>query len=112
MIRSYKYVHGSSTLDARRSPAYTDRILHTLPGPSTKHSPPTPISCASYTSHEIFWSDHRPVSASYTVQVRVADQDKKREEYVAVERELEKLEEVYRPSLEVIGTNVEFGDVQ
>ena len=112
MYRTFKYVHGSSTLDVRRAPAYTDRILHTLPPPSTVHSPPTEVFCQAYTSHPILWSDHRPVSATYTVHVRVADEDRRRQEYVGVERELEKLEEVYRPALEVDGTNVEFGEVK
>ena len=110
--RSFKYVHGSSTLDAKRSPAYTDRIIYSVPGPSKKYSSVPKIDCDSYTSHEIFWSDHRPVSASFSVDVRVVDEDKRREEFVAAERALEKLEELYKPSLEFSTTNVEFGDIR
>ena len=42
----------------------------------------------------------------------MVDQLKRGEEYVAVERELERLEEVYRPSLEAEDTSLEFGDVE
>ena len=104
-------MHGSSTLDTRRSPAYTDRILYYRPKTNPVHSPPTEITGLSYTSHEIFWSDHRPVSGAYEVDVRVADEEKRRASYVEVERELDKLEELYRPHLEVRGANLDYGEV-
>ena len=44
--------------------------------------------------------------------MRVVDELKRREEYVVAERELERLEEVYRPSLEVQDTSLDFGDVE
>jgi hypothetical protein len=51
------------------------------------------------------------VSATFDVEVRVADEEKRKAEYVAVERELERLEELYRPSLQINSTSVEFGNV-
>jgi hypothetical protein len=44
--------------------------------------------------------------------VRVIEEEARRAEYVAVERELERLEEVYKPALEVGQTNIEFGAVE
>jgi hypothetical protein len=46
------------------------------------------------------------------MQVREVDVQRRRECFVEVERELEKLEEVYRPALEVEGTHLDFGDVR
>ncbi len=99
-------------MDTKRSPAYTDRIVYSIPASARVYSTPADLSCTGYTSHEIFWSDHRPVSASYNIAVRAVDEDKRREAYVAAERELEKLEEMYRPSLEILETNIDFGDVK
>ncbi|KAF9507025.1 hypothetical protein BS47DRAFT_1398971 [Hydnum rufescens UP504] len=62
---TYKYATGpAETLyDVRRRPAWTDRILHW-----------SPLECAipqSYSSHPIISiSDHKPVSARFTVQLR------------------------------------------
>lgn len=44
--------------------------------------------------------------------MRVVDEESRRAEYVAVERELERLEEVYKPALEVGKTSIEFGAVE
>ncbi|KAK8845296.1 hypothetical protein IAR55_006009 [Kwoniella newhampshirensis] len=107
---SFKYVHGSKTLDTRRAPAYTDRILWSLPPITT--SPPPTISCQQYTSHEILWSDHRPVSAVYTLEARVVDEGNQSIELAGIRKELDKLEEIYRPSLEIEGTSLDFGDVR
>lgn len=108
--RSFKYVHGSTTFDTRRSPAYTDRILWS--NPVSKHSPPSSVTCSDYSLHPILWSDHWPISASFEVEARKVDEVRQREEYVAVERELERLEEVYRPAIEVEETNLDFGEIK
>lgn len=108
--RSFKYVHGSKTLDTRRAPAYIDRILWSFPSIPT--SPPPSVTCKEYTSHEILWSDHRPVSASFRVEARVADEGNRSIELAGVRKDLDKLEEIYRPSLVIEGTSLEFGDVR
>ena len=104
---SFKYVHASTTLDTRRPPAYTDRILWTTPTAYSSHQ----VECTSYSSHEIFWSDHRPVHGAYVINMRVVDEDKRHAILQIAQRELDKLEEVYRPSLEVQTTNVDFGEI-
>ncbi|WVO23706.1 uncharacterized protein IAS62_005061 [Cryptococcus decagattii] len=105
---TFKYVHGSSTLDTKRSPAYTDRILYSFPCPTS--TAPTPLSpCVplsinkeQYTSHEeLKWSDHRPVSCVFEVGVRKVDVEKRREGSRRAQKELDRLEEVWRPSLEI-----------
>lgn len=102
-------MHGSSTLDSRRSPAYTDRILFANPASIfARHE----VTCESYASHGILWSDHRPVSSTLRSEVRVVDEEKRKEELGVAMKELDRLDEVYRPSLEVDSTHVDFGDVR
>lgn len=101
---SFKYVHGSVTMDPKRSPAYTDRILHITHGPEVVPS--------KYTSHELLWSDHLPVSSRFMVRTRVVDEAKRTEELVAIQCELDKLDELYRASLEVDSDEVDFGLVK
>ncbi|KAE8542972.1 hypothetical protein D1P53_000459 [Cryptococcus gattii VGV] len=105
---TFKYVHGSSTLDTKRSPAYTDRILYSFPCPtSTSPTPLSPclplsINKEKYTSHEeLKWSDHRPVSCVFEVGVRKVDVEKRKEGSRRAQKELDRLEEVWRPSLEI-----------
>jgi hypothetical protein len=47
-----------------------------------------------------------------TIQARVVDDHKRLECLVEAERELERLEEVYRPGLEVEGAAIDFGEVK
>ncbi|OCF43755.1 hypothetical protein I317_02359 [Kwoniella heveanensis CBS 569] len=108
---TFKYVHGSTTHDLRRAPAYTDRIIYHYPTNPYTASSTFDLKCDEYTSHDILWSDHRPVTASYSAQVRVADESSRGVELAAVMKELDRLEEVYRPSLEIDGTSLEFGQV-
>ncbi|WVF66286.1 hypothetical protein IAT40_001026 [Kwoniella sp. CBS 6097] len=109
---TFKYVHGSTTHDLRRAPAYTDRIIYNFPSNPYTASTTFDLKCDEYTSHDILWSDHRPVTASYSAQVRIADESSRGVELAAVMKELDRLEEVYRPSLEIDGTSLEFGQVK
>ncbi|RXK37280.1 hypothetical protein M231_05422 [Tremella mesenterica] len=104
---TFKYVHASTTLDTRRAPAYTDRILWTLP-PALSI---TGTACSSYSSHDILWSDHRPVCGTYTTAVRVVDEVKRHQTLLTIQRELDKLEEIYRPILDVSPGGLDFGQV-
>jgi hypothetical protein len=163
--RTFKYVHGSTTLDLKRAPAYTDRILWTTPIPPTQRGTPLlgaptvaspgastspgpamstsssvaslprsassggitrstsqstisglvprnwPVDAQSYSSHEILWSDHRPVSAVVQTEVRSVDVEKRAECLTKATNEVDKLEEIYRPALDS-ETNVDFGPVR
>lgn len=143
---TYKYIHGSSTLDDRRAPAYTDRILwklpplpdlekqstytsiNSLPGSFPQGEEISPadstadiqekkektdsrhsVQCERYESHEILWSDHRPVTGTYSTDVRVVDVDKRRHAVSEARRTLERLEELWRPSLKIGRTEIDFG---
>ena len=113
--RSYKYVHGSTTLDTRRSAAYTDRVLYTTPSTAPSAALPEAVSTVTpgtYTSHDILWSDHRPVTCDFQVQVRVADEEKRIVELAQVRSELDKLDEEWAPSIEVDQLEVDFRDIR
>jgi hypothetical protein len=58
------------------------------------------------------WSDHLPVSSTYTVPVRVVDETKRGEELVLVQCELDKLDELYRASLAIDKDELDFGAVK
>ncbi|WWD06010.1 hypothetical protein V865_004095 [Kwoniella europaea PYCC6329] len=109
---TFKYVHGSTTHDPKRAPAYTDRIIYDFP--TNEYTTPTSfeLKCDEYTSHDILWSDHRPVTATFKAEVRVVDESSRGVELASVMKELDRLEEVYRPSLEIDGTSLEFGEVR
>lgn len=109
LSRTFKYVPSSSTLDARRAPAYTDRILWATP---SSLSPPPITTSNEYTSHPILWSDHQPVSLSASVGVRVMDDIKRAQVLAESQKGLDKLEEVYRPGLSVSSTSIEFGELR
>jgi phosphatidylinositol-bisphosphatase len=67
---------------------------------------------SKYSSHEILWSDHRPVSASAIVDVRVVDEEKRKAELSIVQGELDKLEEEWAPSLSVDSQELDFGEIK
>ncbi|KAL1409612.1 hypothetical protein Q8F55_003607 [Vanrija albida] len=101
---SFKYVHGSVTLDPKRSPAYCDRVLHRSRG--------TAIESKQYTTHDLLWSDHLPVTSTYSIDARVVDETKRGEALVECQCELDKLDELYRASLEVNTGEIDFGEVK
>ena len=135
--RTYKYIHGSSSYDTKRAPAYTDRILFrsplvasnsATPGPGTPaaitstpvagpSSPslqlrPTHITCDRYGSHDVRLSDHRPVSGTYTSAVRVRDEEKRAKVVDEIRRELERLEIVYKPGVQLGRKELHFGEIR
>ena len=70
------------------------------------------VTAGTYTSHDILWSDHRPVTCDFQVQVRVADEEKRKVELAQVKSELDKLDEDWAPSIEVDQLEVDFGDTR
>lgn len=81
---------------------------------TSSHAPKQPeyIKPRDYTSHEILWSDHRPVSCSFDVGVRVPDVEKRKAELVVARSELDRLDEEWAPAIVVDDKEVEFGDVR
>ncbi|ODO01801.1 hypothetical protein L198_02526 [Cryptococcus wingfieldii CBS 7118] len=99
---TFKYVHGSSTFDFKRAPAYTDRILYSLPpsplsSPSSSNAtPPTnqhALNITSYTSHPILWSDHRPVSCSFAISASQVDHEARKAVWRRALGELDRLDD-------------------
>ncbi|ODN75742.1 hypothetical protein, variant [Cryptococcus amylolentus CBS 6039] len=117
---TFKYVHGSSTFDFERAPAYTDRVLYSLP-PSPLSSPsssnPTPptnqhaLKITSYTSHPILWSDHRPVSCSFAISASKVDQEARKAVWRRALGELDRLDDEWRSSLVVEVMGIQGEDV-
>jgi phosphatidylinositol-bisphosphatase len=106
-------VHGSTTLDTRRPAAYTDRVLYKVAESSTESTADAGIvKTGVYTSHEILWSDHRPVSCTFDVSVRIPDEAKRKAELAIARSELDKLDEEWAPAIEVDNKELEFGDVR
>lgn len=97
-------MHGSITLDPKRSPAYTDRILY-----KTKD---TQVEPRSYKPDDLLWSDHLPVAGVFSLEARVLDESKRSEQLVMAQCELDRLDEMYRPSLDVLEGDLEFGEVK
>ena len=70
------------------------------------------MTAGTYTSHDILWSDHRPVTCDFQVEVRVVDEEKRKVELAQVRSELDKLDEEWAPSIEVDQLEVDFGDIR
>jgi len=70
------------------------------------------VTAGTYTSHDILWSDHRPVTCDFQVEVRVVDEEKRKVELAQVRSELDKLDEEWAPSIEVDQLEVDFGDIR
>ncbi|BEJ11943.1 hypothetical protein CspHIS471_0204030 [Cutaneotrichosporon sp. HIS471] len=100
---SFKYVHGSVTFDPKRAPAYCDRVLYIARNDEVKPN--------RYACHDILWSDHLPVTATFSLAARIVDETKRTEELLRCQGELDRLDEIYRPSLAVDVEDVEFGDI-
>ncbi|KII91616.1 hypothetical protein PLICRDRAFT_514320 [Plicaturopsis crispa FD-325 SS-3] len=92
--------------DRKRKPAWTDRILHVSDSL-------TPVTQLSYTSHpEITMSDHRPVSADFSVDITALDKT----EYEAATRglynrvvDLQELNDI--PKIRIASTTLDAGAV-
>ena len=68
---TYKYDVGSNNYDTsekRRAPAWCDRILYRGPGK---------IKQIDYCRHELWLSDHRPVSGVFKIRVKKITEDKR-----------------------------------
>ncbi|BGP37993.1 hypothetical protein JCM10449v2_001920 [Rhodotorula kratochvilovae] len=74
---TYKYDHRSGRYDTsakQRTPSWCDRVLWRAERPAS-------VVCESYGRFEADISDHRPVAASFSVQVRKADPVRTEEAY-------------------------------
>lgn len=70
------------------------------------------VTAGTYTSHDVLWSDHRPVTCDFEVKVRIAEEEKRKTELAQVRSELDKLDEEWAPSIEVNQLELDFGDIR
>lgn len=103
---TYKYDPGTDNWDSSeksRIPAWCDRILW-------KGSC---VCQTSYQSHnELKISDHKPVSASFNVGLKVIDQEKSKKVYEDIMKRLDRIENEYLPQVKIDITDFTFEDVK
>ncbi|XP_044731936.1 inositol polyphosphate 5-phosphatase OCRL isoform X2 [Chrysoperla carnea] len=103
---TYKYDPGTDhydTSEKARAPAWCDRILWKGKG----------IEQNAYRSHpELRISDHKPVSAVFTSQIRVIDVAKYRKIHEEVLKKMDKLENEFLPQVTVDRNEIFFGTVR
>ncbi|KAJ2547597.1 hypothetical protein EV175_005156 [Coemansia sp. RSA 1933] len=104
---TYKYALGTSDYDAKRRPAWCDRVLWwTRPGCEGG------VRCTEYASVDsITISDHKPVRACLDIDVWSIDPDRRQSIYLDVLRELDRYENDCIPTAALESTVVDFGDV-
>lgn len=99
---TYKYAPGTQQWDSsekQRAPAWCDRIL--WKGPHVEQ--------LRYSSHESYTlSDHKPVSASFKVGIKVIDSARYRTIYEEIMKKLDKLENEFLPQVAVDRLEVQF----
>ncbi|CAG0879555.1 unnamed protein product [Cyprideis torosa] len=103
---SYKYNPGTDTFNysgGTRSPAWCDRVLWRG----------GPISLVEYRGHEEpNLSDHRPVSASFKVGIKVINLERYQKTYEEVMKKLDKLENEFLPQVSVDKLEIAFDTVR
>ncbi|KAJ2626637.1 hypothetical protein IW137_005882, partial [Coemansia sp. RSA 1287] len=104
---TYKYIVGTSEYDARRRPAWCDRVLWwTRPGCEDG------VQSEAYESVDsVCTSDHKPVRAQLGLDVWRVDVEQRRAVFLEVLRELDRYENECIPTANVEATTVDFGDV-
>lgn len=58
------------------------------------------------------WSDHRPVSCAFEVDIRVADDEKRKATLASIQGELDKLDEEWAPAIDTDAKEVDFEEVR
>jgi len=102
----------------KRIPSWTDRILwRTRPEPSTGSSSSSGYSqkervrVGEYRRHEVFSSDHRPVSAVFDVDVSTINAEKRNDIVREIHQSMKKLQNVFQPRLTISTTEIKLGTV-
>ncbi len=109
---TYKYQPGTDVYETRaekklRAPAYCDRILWKT------NVNPSSVRCLSYRSSNLLPSDHKPVSALFSVDLREVISDKERAVYHELMQKLEVSKKDDLPvKTEITGLQVELSDVK
>ncbi|EDV19934.1 uncharacterized protein TRIADDRAFT_32656, partial [Trichoplax adhaerens] len=105
-IPTYKYDPGTNNWDTSekcRAPAWCDRILWKA----------TNVLFVDYRSHpSLKCSDHKPVSASFNVFIKVINKEKQQEILHDVIRDLDKNENEHLPQISLSQQEFNFGDIK
>jgi phosphatidylinositol-bisphosphatase len=102
---TYKYDPGTDVYDSsekKRTPAWCDRVMWR--GRNMKQ--------LNYLRHELLASDHRPVSATFEIQVKSVNSEKRNAAYQEIVKKLDKLENECMPDAQVSSNNVSFSNVR
>jgi phosphatidylinositol-bisphosphatase len=102
---TYKYDPGTDVYDSsekKRTPAWCDRVMWR--GRNMKQ--------INYLRHELLASDHRPVSATFEIQVKSVNAEKRNSAYQEIVKKLDKLENECMPDATVSSNNVTFNNVR
>ncbi|KAJ3794881.1 DNase I-like protein [Lentinula aff. detonsa] len=107
-LPTYRFGGGISTdslgYDTKRKPAWTDRILYAFSPLTAKLEP------SSYTGHgEITMSDHRPISADFSVDVDLFDKNQLHATAANLFRQVQGMEE--RAKAKLSQTSIDIGDI-
>mmetsp|Transcript_18492 Transcript_18492/g.25929 ORF Transcript_18492/g.25929 Transcript_18492/m.25929 type:complete len:463 (-) Transcript_18492:8-1396(-) len=108
---TYKYDPGTSQYDTSeksRTPAWCDRILWHLGSSNGEDS----LQQLSYMRHELFSSDHKPISSLFQVKVKRVIQEKRHKVYQDVVSLLDKIENENRPTATVDTNHIQFDNVK
>eukprot|EP00871_Galdieria_phlegrea_P001202 jgi/Galph1/2082/GphlegSOOS_G760.1 len=89
----------------KRTPAWCDRILYRAKVPFT-------VRQLSYQRHELYSSDHRPVSALFEAKFKRTNKNKKSQVIAEVQRMLEQRENELRPQLSLSSQQIYLGVVE
>lgn len=124
---TYKFQPGTDVYETRpekklRPPAWCDRILwrdRTPNGPERREklrdshdsseskdntsstSTSSAIQNKNYLVSKLKPSDHKPVSASFTIETRIIDPEREKSEYLRLVRQLDRMENEIQPKVEV-----------
>lgn len=120
---SYKFIPGTDRFDDRkekkmRMPAWCDRILWRVSGGNDSTTPDTekPLPILSLLDYDrvdsIKVSDHKPVTAVFSLQVKRIDVEAQRKMYGEVVRRLDKFENDSMPKIELPSREVVFTDLR
>ncbi|GAM21673.1 hypothetical protein SAMD00019534_048480 [Acytostelium subglobosum LB1] len=106
---TYKYDPGTNDYDSsekKRTPAWCDRILWKTSKTAEN------VGILAYKRHELLSSDHRPVSGSFIIKVRVVIPEARARIYQEIVKELDKKENDAMPDANINTNSIDFGTVR
>eukprot|EP00727_Mastigamoeba_balamuthi_P004490 m51a1_g14039 hypothetical protein (712) ;mRNA; f:1170592-1174281 len=104
---TYKYDKNSTNYDTSekvRTPAWCDRVLWKTPEPEN-------VQILSYSRHEILSSDHRPVSALFSIRIKTIIPDARSRVYQELLKKLDTMENECMPDIQLSENSITYGNV-